>query len=289
MQIKEVYEQAINRFQLNPNGIHGTSHWARVIRNGMRISYLLPLQTDRRVVMLFGLLHDTCRVSDGEDPEHGLRSSEFASSIKELLGLDPEQRRQLVEACYHHSHDGHFNGSTMQSCLDSDRLDLGRCGVTPDPSRLYTKIAKNADFIAESMKNSNKEFDLVDTINKSINHIYQYHVTTPKAIEKIKINGVSSFNNQSYWCEFGAIPYWLKKLKSKKTDLLLLRSDKISTNEILPHKVTGKTLSEYTNSYIITYPVHQENAQVWDDGWKPLTDSDGSTPNINKIKNIEYI
>jgi uncharacterized protein len=37
---------------------------------------------------------------------------------------------------------------TIQTCWDSDRLDLGRVGVTPHPSRLCSEAAKTHDVLA---------------------------------------------------------------------------------------------------------------------------------------------
>jgi len=44
-----------------------------------------------------------------------------------------------------------FPEPTLAVCLDADRLDLGRVGITPDPLRLSTStakaIAKNQDSV----------------------------------------------------------------------------------------------------------------------------------------------
>ena len=37
---------------------------------------------------------------------------------------------------------------TIQTCWDADRLDLGRVGITPDPSWLCTEAAKRPEVIA---------------------------------------------------------------------------------------------------------------------------------------------
>lgn len=34
----------------------------------------------------------------------------------------------------------------VHACWDSDRLDLGRVGITPDPDRMLIKTAKNICF-----------------------------------------------------------------------------------------------------------------------------------------------
>lgn len=36
---------------------------------------------------------------------------------------------------------------TIQTCWDSDRLDLGRVGITPHPSKLCTEVVKTKKMI----------------------------------------------------------------------------------------------------------------------------------------------
>jgi uncharacterized protein len=48
----------------------------------------------------------------------------------------------LHKACHGHTHQRFHPDVTIQTCWDSDRLDLGRVGVTPHPSRLGTEAAK---------------------------------------------------------------------------------------------------------------------------------------------------
>ena len=42
----------------------------------------------------------------------------------------------------------HSNDITIQSCWDSDRLDLWRAGIEPDPKYLYTETAKELKTIS---------------------------------------------------------------------------------------------------------------------------------------------
>ena len=58
------------------------------------------------------------------------------------------------EACKYHS-DGLVEGDiTVQTCWDSDRLELGRVGIKPSPQRLCTEFAKRKDVIAAAYKRS---------------------------------------------------------------------------------------------------------------------------------------
>jgi uncharacterized protein len=40
-----------------------------------------------------------------------------------------------------------LHAATIQTCWDADRLDLGRVGITPHPSRLCTEAARRPEMI----------------------------------------------------------------------------------------------------------------------------------------------
>jgi uncharacterized protein len=134
-------------FALDWRGIHGAPHWARVRHNGLELSSRTGANT--RVVEAFAFLHDSCRRSDGGDPEHGYRAGELATRINdEFLRLDTEELALLVYACQGHS-SGQLEGDlTVQTCWDADRLDLGRVGIRPVAARLCTSAARDPSFIA---------------------------------------------------------------------------------------------------------------------------------------------
>ena len=49
--------------------------------------------------------------------------------------------------------DGHTTGdATVLACWDSDRLDLGRVGIRPHPSRLCTVQAKARAMIEDAVR-----------------------------------------------------------------------------------------------------------------------------------------
>jgi uncharacterized protein len=127
-------------FALDWGGIHGAPHWARVRLNGLRMARDNGARLD--VVECFALLHDSQRMHDGTDEKHGARAADYARRInRELLRLDAAGLDQLIYACDHHS-DGRIEAdTTVQTCWDVDRLDLGRIGIRPSPSRLCTSVA----------------------------------------------------------------------------------------------------------------------------------------------------
>ncbi|HHQ48539.1 MAG TPA: hypothetical protein ENK19_06605, partial [Acidobacteria bacterium] len=57
----------------NLDSIHGVKHWARVERNGLwlaRRTGAVPW-----LVTLFALFHDSQRLNDAHDPDHGPRAA----------------------------------------------------------------------------------------------------------------------------------------------------------------------------------------------------------------------
>ena len=128
-------EQIKAEFKIDWHGIHGANHWARVLHYGKNVVQLR--KADLFVVELFGFLHDSCRLNDGRDYKHGERAAEFALSIHgDYFILKPHQLDQLCYAMRHHSGGEVSDDATIQTCWDSDRLDLGRVGIFPSPQYL---------------------------------------------------------------------------------------------------------------------------------------------------------
>jgi uncharacterized protein len=127
-------------------GIHGAGHWQRVCENGLRLAE--ETGADPAVLELFAYFHDSRRLSDGWDPEHGHRAAAFIKNLQgSHLSLCEEKLEILTFACTHHS-DGLIDADvTVQTCWDADRLDLGRIGIQPDPERLCTAAARMPDVI----------------------------------------------------------------------------------------------------------------------------------------------
>lgn len=131
-----------NRFALDWTGIHGTPHWSRVRENGLRLAESTGANT--QVIELFAFLHDSMRLSDGHDPDHGDRAAQFAQELAgTAFDLDTPDLDCLLIACRGHS-DGLTTGDiTVLTCWDADRLDLGRVGICPHPDRLCTDAARD--------------------------------------------------------------------------------------------------------------------------------------------------
>lgn len=139
--LKPILAAILPTYALPLNGDHGITHWARVLENGLHVAE--QTGADRDVVMLFALFHDCRRISECGDPDHGLRGADFAEELHgRLFQLTKQQFNQLHKACAGHTHERTHPDITIQTCWDADRLDLGRVGITPHPSRLCTHFAK---------------------------------------------------------------------------------------------------------------------------------------------------
>lgn len=137
-----IVREVLDLYALPVRGLHGVAHWARVLENGLRLAE--ETGANARVVTLFALFHDSRRVNEGWDPEHGLRGGEFARSLRGgLVLLEDDEFELLYEACRLHT-DGHTEADvTVQVCWDADRLDLGRVGIVPRRERLCTNAARS--------------------------------------------------------------------------------------------------------------------------------------------------
>ena len=124
-----------SEFKIDWHGIHGANHWARVLHHGKNIGTWR--KADLIVVELFGFLHDSCRLNDGRDPQHGARAAKFAHGIHgDYFQLNAKQLDKLCYAMTHHSGGEVSTDATIQTCWDSDRLDLGRVGIFPSSKYL---------------------------------------------------------------------------------------------------------------------------------------------------------
>ncbi len=148
--IIEQYEQPLN-------GIHGLTHWARVLENGRRLAQLTG--ANLAVVELFAVFHDSRRTTDGFDLDHGPHGAEYAASLRgPCFDLSDHDFNLLYDACV-----GHTNGLTeaditVQTCWDSDRLDLARVSITPDPKFLCTEAAKDSSLLEWAIKRSKESY-----------------------------------------------------------------------------------------------------------------------------------
>ena len=164
---KELINELRGQFNLDWRGIHGVSHWSRVRLNGLNIAKTNNANTD--VIELFAFLHDSQRLNDDYDPEHGFRAVEYARTLRSrYFDIDDLGFELLELACRHHSESSSIINPdiTVQTCWDADRLDLGRVGTKPNPELLYTSTAKASLFLENAYSRSvrvseNRDFEVL--------------------------------------------------------------------------------------------------------------------------------
>jgi len=133
-------------FKIDFYGDHGIYHWQRVYLNTQKLAQYYGVESD--VFELFALLHDSKREDEYKDIGHGKRAGEFVKSLieKELIKLDDVDEERLIYACQNHTVSNKSNplydDLIVQICFDSDRLDIGRVGITPERKYFLTDFAK---------------------------------------------------------------------------------------------------------------------------------------------------
>jgi uncharacterized protein len=146
LSIRMILRAILEEYVLPWGGDHGIAHWARVLENGLKLAE--ETGADPEVVQLFAILHDSKRINEGGDPKHGPRAAAYASELRGLVFDLPDPAFRLLQrACAGHTHERTHPDITIQTCWDADRLDLGRVGITPHPSRLCTEVAKRPEMI----------------------------------------------------------------------------------------------------------------------------------------------
>ena len=144
MDLKPLLAAILDDYHLPWDGDHGVAHWARVLENCRRLAAATTAKVE--VVTLFAVLHDSRRMNEVADPNHGPRAAEFARKLRgKLFDLPDHEFKLLHQACAGHTHERTHRDETIQTCWDSDRLDLGRVGIMPHPSRLCTEAARRPE------------------------------------------------------------------------------------------------------------------------------------------------
>ncbi len=142
----ELIKAILSEYTLPWDGIHGITHWARVMENGLRLAE--ENGADKEIVALFAIFHDSKRQNESRDNGHGKRGGKFAQSLRgKVFDLDISRLDLLYYACEYHTEGLTEGDITVQTCWDSDRLDLNRVKIKTDPNKLCTIEAKNPEIL----------------------------------------------------------------------------------------------------------------------------------------------
>ncbi|MCK5673362.1 MAG: hypothetical protein KAH95_08290 [Spirochaetales bacterium] len=160
----ELIKAILSEYTLTWDGVHGITHWARVMENGLRLAELNG--ADKEIVALFAIFHDCKRQNESRDNGHGKRGGDFAFTLRgNLLHLSDDRFDLLYFACSGHTAGNTEGDLTVRTCWDSDRLDLNRVKIKTDPDRLCTIEAKQPEIIEWAEKRAGNRFspEIVDT------------------------------------------------------------------------------------------------------------------------------
>lgn len=125
---------------------HGVEHWDRVARFGQ---LLYQEGADLDVILAFAYLHDSERMNNGRDINHGKRASRLIDTIRhtKLQNMTDEQIAKLKKACELHTIAHRTGDLTIDICFDADRMDLLRVRNRPLPHRMATQ--RGAELVAD--------------------------------------------------------------------------------------------------------------------------------------------
>lgn len=185
---KEILKKVIDQFYLKDSYIHGTPHWSRVFYYGTILSELNDF--DKENIAFFSIFHDSKRLNDFEDPEHGIRAAEFFNTLDKIIHVKPEQKEIIYEACKIHNYQKQADSNEVGLCLDADRLDLWRVGIIPNNDYLHMNQSKN-----NTLKNFSSTFTIANQLStklssKMISEYYDLNVHKKDFINTLnKIRG----------------------------------------------------------------------------------------------------
>ena len=156
----ELLSKIKEQYHLDWYGIHGVIHWSRVYENGMKLAVQSGI--NKNIVQLFSVFHDSQRRNENGDKDHGKRGAQLALDLREYCPLDEDDFSLLTTACTIHTSAKTHDNITIQACMDADRLDLARVGITPDAHFLSTPLAKLPETIEWGLRRHQK-FELLVT------------------------------------------------------------------------------------------------------------------------------
>jgi uncharacterized protein len=133
----------LERAWMRDSPLHGEMHWRCVAATGLALGRETP-GADLRLVMLFGLLHDTRRENEHADPGHGVRAAAFARELhgEGVVAGAGDRIDLLCHALELHSDGLTSVDPTVAVCWDADRLHLPRVGRQPWPDLFSTDLAR---------------------------------------------------------------------------------------------------------------------------------------------------
>jgi uncharacterized protein len=157
------------------SSLHGEHHWQCVAWIASHLANEV-IYCDPLVILIFSIIHDSMRRNEGQDPEHGMRASDFAKSLNGYLyELTPYEMSLVQTACFNHNRGYTTQEPTIGVCWDSDRLNLWRCDIKPEIQDLSTAAGRNPKRIEWAKDIHEKQFDWNTIITKFYMLNKRYH------------------------------------------------------------------------------------------------------------------
>ncbi len=129
------------------DSFHGINHWQRVYEYAILLAKHYKI--DSKLFEYFALLHDSRRLDEAEDCNHGKRAGLFIKNLirENLIDLCKADQNRLIYACVNHtkvknSSSKYFQDLAVQICMDADKLDIQRVGIIRDEEYFSTSYAK---------------------------------------------------------------------------------------------------------------------------------------------------
>lgn len=161
----QLIHDVVERAPLASSLDHGVRHWKAVAATGLALAAKTP-RADPELVLAFALFHDSQRLYEYHDPEHGARGARLAEELLDARLPDFVRGETLAYACLLHDDGLTSENATVGVCWDADRLQLPRVGVQVDPKYLSTSAAQTELFTC-SLPDWMVEHEWVDLIDRA--------------------------------------------------------------------------------------------------------------------------
>jgi hypothetical protein len=113
----EMIQEILAGYSLHVMGIHGLSHWARVLETGLRIAEKTGANPE--IVSLFAVFHDSRRMNESTDSGHGRRGGDLAVALRDkYIDLSYMDFERLQYACDKHTDGLMDDDATVQGVTE---------------------------------------------------------------------------------------------------------------------------------------------------------------------------
>lgn len=132
---------------------HGPRHWRDVARVGLEIVKFTGISDElANYVFAFAAIHDTQRHNEFHDPEHGERAAVVMRRLTPPNSCFAGILEDRLDFALRHHDKGEIEteDELIGTCWDSDRLTIGRVGITPSVEYMSTEaVRENFDMFVK--------------------------------------------------------------------------------------------------------------------------------------------